>query len=143
LIIHSCATIVPRGVCVVKKVGRWSAWTIARESIQSTMKFGSRSNSCMNISQNPDMIRMKTISRRLKRFEKVIQAVFSTPPDWSPPASTLAAADLQGYFLHADRVRLPKLDARAVPVAGGARLTVEAPLPAQRQSLIERLFPRS
>ncbi|MBL9005308.1 MAG: RluA family pseudouridine synthase [Myxococcales bacterium] len=61
----------------------------------------------------------------------------------APPASTLAAADLQGYFLHADRVRLPKLDARAVPVAGGARLSVEAPLPAQRQSLIERLFPRS
>ena len=61
----------------------------------------------------------------------------------APPASTMAAADLEGYFLHADRVSLPKLDSRALPVAGGARRMIEAPLPTQRQSLIERLFPRS
>lgn len=61
----------------------------------------------------------------------------------APPASTFSAADLQGYFLHAERVSLPVLDSRAVPASGGKRLRVEAPLPTQRQSLIERLFPKS
>lgn len=60
----------------------------------------------------------------------------------APAAATFSAADLQGYFLHADRVTLPKLDSRAQPVTNAAKLTVEAPLPTQRQNLIERLFPR-
>src|SRR3954451_19733165 len=57
LIIHSCAIIVPRGVSLVNIAGRWRALTIADESTQSTMKLGSMSNSCMNMSQKPDMTR--------------------------------------------------------------------------------------
>jgi 23S rRNA pseudouridine1911/1915/1917 synthase len=59
----------------------------------------------------------------------------------APAAATLAAADLQGYFLHADTVAFPALDAAARPQPQG-RIHVTAPLPPQRQSLIERLFPR-
>ena len=89
LIIHSCATIGPRGVWVVNIAGRCMARTRPEESTQSTMKLGSRSNSCMNMSQKPDMMRMNVSRRRLKRFENVRMVVCSTPPDFVPPASTL------------------------------------------------------
>lgn len=58
----------------------------------------------------------------------------------APPAETLAAADLEGYFLHADTLRFPALDRAAVP--GSKLITVTAPLPPPRQGLVERLFPR-
>lgn len=59
----------------------------------------------------------------------------------APPAETLSAADLEGYFLHADSVSFPALDRSGQPHAN-QRTTVNAPLPAQRQNLVDRLFPR-
>ena len=89
LIIHSCATMGPRGVCVVNMAGRCSVVTIALESTQSTMKLGSRSKSCMNMSQKPDMMRMNTSSRGRNRFESVSHAVAPKLAVCAPPASTL------------------------------------------------------
>ncbi|MNT27651.1 hypothetical protein D3C72_1632890 [compost metagenome] len=40
----------------------------AEESTQSSMKFGSRSKSCMNISQKPEKITRKAASRGSKTF---------------------------------------------------------------------------
>lgn len=58
----------------------------------------------------------------------------------APPAETLSAADLEGYFLHADSLRFPALEKGAIPHASKL-ITVTAPLPPQRQNLVERLFP--
>ena len=88
LIIHSCAIIVPRGVWLVNRAGRCSARTIGEESTQSTMKLGSMSKSCMNISQKPDMMRMKAASRGWTRLRNVIAATRHTPQRCSPPAAT-------------------------------------------------------
>lgn len=52
----------------------------------------------------------------------------------APPASALSAADLDGYFLHAARVRFPH------PSGSGATVDVQAPLPHNRQQIVQRLF---
>ena len=88
MIIHSCAIIVPRGVWFVNVAGRRSALTIPVESTQSTMKLGSMSKSCMNMSQKPDMTSMKTAKRGCARLRTVVAATRSTPPLCTPPAAT-------------------------------------------------------
>lgn len=57
------------------------------------------------------------------------------PLDLADAAATLAAAP--GYFLHAARLRFPALSPSASP---GARISVEAPLPAARQLLLAALL---
>lgn len=57
------------------------------------------------------------------------------PLDLTDAPATLAGAP--GYFLHAARLRFPALDPQA---AAGARIAVEAPLPAARQQLLAALL---
>ena len=45
------------------------------------MKFGIMSNSCMSISQNPDMMRMNANSRGWSRLRSVTRATRRMPPD--------------------------------------------------------------
>ena len=86
LIIHSCVIIVPRAVSTVIQPGRLNFATRLDVSTQSTIKFGSMSNSCMNISQKPDIIRINSPSFGFTIFLKVIFMISNGPMLCSPPA---------------------------------------------------------